>query len=169
MSNDPMKHNSRTTRTKRCIPHIVTSRGIRTAALRLVGSLALTALASVLTNTAKAAERGETSGDSADARREPIMKNILSRPFENNRSMLGTVPFALSAYWLNERLPEADAAVIRVASPELPGVGSQKDEQGETHWHFYRQSFLSALSETSHTAVCNKFNTKEGVADFIAD
>lgn len=108
----------------------------------MVGILALTALASVLTNTAKAAERGETSGDSADARREPIMKNLLSRPFENNRSMLGTVPFALSAYWLNERLPEADAAVIWVASPELPGVGSQKDEQGETHWHFYRQSFL---------------------------
>jgi hypothetical protein len=70
------------------------------------------------------------------------MKDIVSRPFKNESSMLGTVPFALSAYWMNERLPEADAAVIRVSSPDLPGVGTKKDEQSETHWHFYRQSFL---------------------------
>jgi len=104
-------------------------------ALRLVGILALAAPTGGLCSTAKAAEQATPSADTADARREQIMKDIVSRPFKNNTTMLGTVPFALSAYWLNERLPEADAAVIRAASPELPGVGSDKDEQGKDHYH----------------------------------
>lgn len=84
---------------------------------------------------APAAGKGKPSADSADARREQIMKDIVSRPFKNDGAMISTVPFALSAYWMNERLPEADAAVIRVSSPELPGVGSQKDVQGKDHYH----------------------------------
>jgi hypothetical protein len=136
-----MKHNRKTIYTKRSIPRIVASRSLRTAALRLIGILALAALAGGLPNTAKAAEKGKPSADSADARRELIMKDIVSRPFKNNTTMLGTVPFALSAYWLNERLPEADAAVIRAAAPDLPGVGSWKDQEGN-HWHYNRQSFL---------------------------
>ena len=95
-----------------------------------------------VTKAAPAAAKEQPSGDTADARREQIMKDIVSLPFENNRDMQGTIPFAISAYWLNERLPEADAAVIRVSSPESPGVGSKKDEKSESNYHFYRQSFL---------------------------
>lgn len=111
------------------------------AARCLIGILVLTALTGGLPNTAQSAVPEKPSADSANARREQIMRAMVSGPFENNRSMLGTVPFALSAYWLNERLSEADAAVIRAASPDLPGVGSGKDVPGN-HWHYNRQAFL---------------------------
>lgn len=135
---------------KRFIPSIVVSHRNRTAALRLIGILVLTALAGGLLNTAEAAEPEKPSADSADARREQIMKehlkNVMRKPFKNEGSMLGIVPFAISAYWLNEHLPEADAATIRAASPELPGVGSAKDEKGieagKGYWHYNRQAFL---------------------------
>ncbi|MCX7010690.1 MAG: hypothetical protein NTY53_26170, partial [Kiritimatiellaeota bacterium] len=124
--------------------------------LPLLAALLLASLASLRAAT-PAVEQKNPLADSTDARREPIMKDILSQPFNNDRDMSGTVPFAISAYWLNQRLPEADAAVIRGSSPELPGVGSWKDQegnhwhygvgsgkdgQGETHAHFYMQSFL---------------------------
>ena len=85
----------------------------------LFGVLALTALTSALTNTVRAAEPGKPSADSADARRESLMKNCLSHPSKGEARMVNAVPFAISAYWLNEHLPEADAATIRAASPEL--------------------------------------------------
>lgn len=93
-----------------------------------------------VTQAVPATEKGKPAADTADARREQIMKDIVSRPFKNNTTMLATVPFALSAYWLNERVPEADAAVIRAASPQLAGVGSKKDEQGMNH--YFRQAYL---------------------------
>ncbi len=68
------------------------------------------------------------------------MKNILGWPFRSDATMIYTDPFVLSAYGLKKRIPEADSAVIRVASPELPGVGSRKDEQGKNR--YARKSYL---------------------------
>ena len=93
MKNPPaMRRHRKTTHTKRSIPSLVVSRRIRTAALRLIGILTVTALASGLTNTAKAAEQGKPAADSADARRELLMKKSLSQPFKNDRTMLYTLP-----------------------------------------------------------------------------
>ena len=80
--------------------------------------------------------------NSADVRREAVMKNCLSHPLKGEARMVNAVPFAVSAYWLNEHLPEADAATIRAASPELAGVVSKKDQGSEEAKHYYRDSYL---------------------------
>lgn len=81
------------------------------------------------------------ASNSVAAWRVQAMKAHLSKPFKvDAANMIGTAPFAVSAYWLNEREAEADAAVIRAASPDAPGVGSYKDEKGIDHYH--RQVFL---------------------------
>lgn len=93
-------------------------------------------------NAASAPANEKPVADTVDARREQVMKGMLSRPSKNDRDLVGTACFPLAAYWMNERLPEADAAVIRMASPELPGVRLKRDEEANTDSLYLMHSYL---------------------------
>jgi hypothetical protein len=104
-------------------------------ALRLIGILGLTALTGGLTNTAKAAEHGNASTDSIDARRELVLKNTLAnRELGDNQTMKKIIPLALACYWLNQDTAAADKAILRVATPDSPGVlGSKFGDDDEAN------------------------------------
>ena len=121
-------------------PIINMKRTILTLAALLLAPLA--AHTSDLPNTASAGTQEKPTAGSADARRDLLLKDALAHKLSDSMGMLQVVPLALARYWLNQDTAAADRAIIRAASPELPGVVSAKDEGSEEDGHYYLQCYL---------------------------